>query len=264
MDIVPYTLSFIGSYLGLYSYYLYSSYQFIRIPSEMYIFYVNSVVTLTPAIVYSYNIINISTNRFPIDSFILQNFFIEWSITTPLILVNIRNLSRFNLTNQLMICICSSIMNIFGFLSNNVRDEILFFVFYSLGILCLVIIFAYMSYVYYTNNWIFIDNKKGTKFVNSMIYIVVSTWSIYPVIFILYKYNLLNIENTVISFMCLDFLSKGLFMMKLIRHQELLYINDSFTRQTKTSFLRIGKSEKVIPVVDESPGNVTIITIPTT
>lgn len=241
-------IPFISGYVGIYTYYVYSSIRFIRILRERHIFYVNTVITLTPALIYTYSLLNNLLYGIPYKEFMLKNFSIDWTITTPLILLNITDVVRLNLTNQLIVTACASMMNIFGFVANGVRDLTLMYVFYGAGCVCLLTIFSYIGWIYYQQTWIFIDNPRRTRVITALLYPLVFTWTLYPIVFILYKHEVVDFDHAMIGFLCLDFLSKGAFIFTLMRHQELLYIYDSFTNQLK---IRSYKPNVVLPSVSE-------------
>jgi bacteriorhodopsin len=81
--------------------------------------------------------------KHPLETFILQNFMIEWSMTTPLLLLNITHVSKVKLFKQLVLFTCSVLMNVFGYLANGVQDMQVMLTLYSLGCVCLSIISIY-------------------------------------------------------------------------------------------------------------------------
>jgi bacteriorhodopsin len=241
MIIIPISIVFIILYFIIFIYYIYSSIQYKRTISEKQIFYINSIITLIPPVLYIYNIINIIVYNHPLELFILQNFNIEWSIATPLILLNITQVARVKSFKQLLLCVSSVAMNLCGFLANGFHDRRDILISYSVGLFFLVFIFGSILWMYYKRNWVFfkdtIEYKKYVYCLNGLFYSVLSTWTLYPIVFILYKYTILNIEYTSVCFMFLDFISKGIFIWTSIRYADIMYMTDSFTNQIRLSEL---------------------------
>lgn len=253
MIFIPFTIIFIIFYILLFIYYLYSSLQYVRIASDKYIFYINNIITLIPPVLYSYNLCNIVIYSLPLEAFIIQNFIIEWSITTPLILLNITQIARLKAFKQIILCFFSFLMNISGFIANGFHQPNDILIWYSLGVSCICIIFGNLIWIYYKRNWVFfkdiVSYKKYVYSLNTLFYTVLISWSFYPIVFIVYKYNILNIEYTSLLFMCLDFISKGVFIGNIVRFADILHYTDSFTHQIQLSEQSIINANQIVPYI---------------
>jgi hypothetical protein len=188
---------------------------------------------MIPPTFYTYNLLNYTLYNIPLDNFIIQNFIYEWSLVTPLIVLNITTTSKVKPYKQIIMCFLTLAMNICGFLFYKMQNNGL--VYFIIGSICLIILYLCIGWIFYKRKWvIYRDNplyNKYVKFINTSFYIVISSWSLFPVVMFLFVFSILDIYATVICFMILDFFSKGLLVMNTVRNNNILYYTDSFRNQ---------------------------------
>jgi bacteriorhodopsin len=145
------------------------------------------------------------------------------------------------------------LINICGVIANGLKETNDIVIWFSLGVVGLCIIYVNLFVVYYKRNWVFFrdipEYKHYVCFINSFFFIVLSSWSLYPVVFILYKYNIINIEYAAVCFMLLDFISKGVFILNFIKYEDIVHSLDSFTHQIELSRNAAASINQVVPYV---------------
>lgn len=262
MRVVYISIPFIGLYGVLYAYYVYSSRLYVRLSSEKQIFYINTIITLIPPTIYTYNILNqlaAATAAAPPPP-LIPNFLIEWSIATPLLLLNITTLCKVRLFKHLILCLFSIGMNVFGYAAYEFRSSLaLFSGLVAGGVACFAYILSQLLLIYYKRNWVFYSDTvayaRYIRFMNMMIYVVMSTWTLYPIVFILHGLGSLDELSAIVAFMILDFFSKGVFIANILRHQDMLYAIDTFTNQTRWPV----RGARVAPEGDEGELSIEIL-----
>jgi bacteriorhodopsin len=230
--IVPSSIAIV-CYSALSGYYIYIARKEIRTKTERLSFVSTAVIPLVPVLVYTINILNYYLNDTYSIHTILNNFNMEWIFVTPLLLLNFTHTMRISIHEQFFLILCVTLMNLCGYISNLIVDP--FYISYSLGCVFFIIILLFLTYLYNDNDRFI---KKSIQYSNrlkilykSLTLSIITTWSLYPIVFILMKNNTLAIHHSLFSFICLDFLSKGIFTFLLISEREIIYQRDSFVNQ---------------------------------
>lgn len=218
---------------SLFSYYMYIARKDIRTQTERIAFVSTAVIPLAPILMYSINILSYYLNNILSIVTILNNFTIEWIFVTPLMLFNLTYTIYISIHEQFFLFLCVILMNVCGYISNLIIDP--FHISYIIGCLCFMVISIFLLYIY-NDKERFV--KKSIQYSNRLKCLykfltmsIMSTWTVYPVIFLLMKANILSIHHLLFSFILLDFLSKGIFTFLLISEREIVYQRDSFVNQ---------------------------------
>ena len=225
----------IGAYSLLYAYYFYSSFRYIRSPSENVLFYKNTLTTFVPIVIYLHTLIQLYINTLSIEQYIFDYFFMEWMITTPLLISTIAFLAKLKMYKQFVLVASTILMNLFGMLANKTISSQMLFLYFGIGCSIFIFIMIYVILLYKNRvNSIFKSNEpyiQYTNFLKCLIQTVLVTWIFYPGVFLMYKLNVIPIEYSIILFNLLDFISKGVFIGNIIRYNEVIALRDTFISQ---------------------------------
>ena len=179
---------------------------------------------------YIYKVIDIYV--FNTYSNFLGTFYIEWSITSPLIFMNIGRLVQFPIHKHILITLVDSLMILSGYISYVFENPIVMYTSYSVGVLCYLL----LNYIFISRFIIF--NKKAKmkstlpptsiyrdriryRFYHVFIYINIIFWSLYPITHMLYKQQIIPLQTTVNIFLALDVMCKGVFTILLLGSREI-------------------------------------------
>ena len=215
----------------LFLYYIFLASTYMRPINIRHIYYTTSIIPLIPFTLYGYNLALYGIGNKPVDSEMLTLYFIEWSFTTPLFIINVSRLVAMKLSRQLLLTFFTICINMLGFISHittNYTTKIqLYGVACSLFLgICVNLLYHYIvqSRLYYHNN----PHIKNTVTIfKVLVRIIVGSWTLYPITFIFYELGHLTNEQVILTFTCLDFISKGLFTSILIGYYEHTYRRNS-------------------------------------
>jgi bacteriorhodopsin len=196
---------------------------------KMYYYY-SHIITLMPIIMYIYKVIDIYI--FNTYSNFLGTFYIEWSITSPLIFMNIGRLIQFPIYKHIVITLIDSLMILSGYISYVFENPIVVYTSYGVGVFCYLL----LNYIFISRFILFNKNAKlkhaliptsiyrdrvRYRFYHTFIYINIIFWSLYPITHMLYKQGIISLQTTVNIFLALDVLCKGVFTILLLGSREI-------------------------------------------
>lgn len=215
----------------LFLYYTFLAASYTRPNTVRHIYYTTSIIPIVPFTMYGYNLILYGLKNIPIDSSILHLYFIEWTFTNPLFIINLSRLIPIQLSHQMILTILTVSINMLGFMSHITIDRSTKLQLYGascsifMGI-CIWFLHLYhkQSALYYHHNP-YIRNKI-TMF-KILVRIILSTWWFYPILFLLYEMDFMTHETIAVAFTCLDFIAKAIFTSILIGYYEHTYRRNS-------------------------------------
>lgn len=190
----------------------------------------NSILSILPAFVYATILIADNENQS------LTPFFIEWTVSIPLLLINLGKLLHFNYYQYALITSSSVAMTLTGLGSANTTNTSIMFVLFSISSVCYmnILIYLFVSYIKYIKRYHNEANVPSQLSKNNVIVfrllfgLIATVWNGYPVGFILWKTELISMEHTAIIFVCLDFISKGVSVLTLLAYKYILYNRNGF------------------------------------
>jgi hypothetical protein len=173
---------------------------------------INILLSILPAFIYA--TILIADNEEPT----LTPFFIEWTISIPLLLINLGKLLNYSYYQHAFICASSVAMTLTGLASANATNVVTMFTLFSIGCFCYINIVVYLFVTYIKqikichNETNFPSQLSKNKInVFRLLFCLIATiWNGYPIALILWKTQAIKMENAMVIFVCLDFISKGL------------------------------------------------------
>lgn len=227
----------------LFLYYIFLASTYIRPPAIRHIYYTTSIIPLNTLTMYGFNLILYGFSNKPINGDMLTLFFIEWCITCPLFIINVSRLVAMKLSRQLLLTSLTICVNMLGFISHRIVDRTIKFQLYGaactlfLG-LCINLLYHYhiQSQLYYNNNP---HIKNTTTVFKLLVKLILGTWSLYPIAFLVYELGNLSHEQIILTFTCLDFISKGCFTSILIGYYEHTYRRNSIVSFLTRNITRI-------------------------
>jgi bacteriorhodopsin len=230
-------------YGGLFVYYIFLASRYIRTLQARSMYYTTAIIPLIPLTLYGMNLIEYTMCEKPIDSDYLNNYFIEWCFTTPLFIINLTRIIPIRLSTQLFLSFLAFLTNMIGFASHVSEDLTTKLQLYSVACVLFIGLCAYLIGMY-------ILQKKSVYLANALeqnsisvfkilVRVILASWSVYPIVFIVYELGHLNHEQTAIIFTCLDFLAKGIFTAILIGHQEITNRRNTITAQLTQRVARV-------------------------
>lgn len=250
--IVLYFITATGMILhfAVFLYYIYIAANLPQTLSDRQLYYTTSIIPLVTVTFYGFNIINYVWHTLPIDAAYLNIFFIEWSITNPLFITNLTRVIPMKLPEQLFLTIVAILTNVFGYMSHNTDNQSTKLAFFCVAAFTFFTMSSYLviRYKYQSKKSIHSHSKRQYNYqriYKTIVSTILTTWSIYPILFITYTYGYLTHENCAISFVCMDLVSKTLFTALLIGYQENHYRRNSIL----SYFTR--KASRVLPVDSE-------------
>jgi bacteriorhodopsin len=225
----------ISAYGALYAYYFRSSFLPIRSQIEQNIFFTNTMITGIPIVIYTFILLNTVYYNETEEILIPQFLFIEWTMSTPLILYTIGGISKITLPKQLALSTAAVGINIFGYLAHGAREKETMLLFFLLGSSVFLGILGTLQWIYWKRRTM-VDlssprYREYTRLIFQVAHSTILLWILYPINFILYKYEFYGINAAYPIFAILDFFSKGGFISCIIHNQEALCLIDSFTNQ---------------------------------
>jgi bacteriorhodopsin len=207
------------------------SYQISTFKIDRLSAFINSIIPLVPVI--NYITILISYDEAHPS---LVAFFIEWSVVIPLLLTNIGRLLHFNIIEYAMVCFAAVAMTLTGYASASAEATEMMFALFGVSGACYVFIILFLSVSYCrrkkqslqeTNFPTQLTQNNLTVF-KWIFCIVGTTWNGYPIIFLLWKTQTISVEHTIIGYVCLDLLTKGLCVLILLAYKLMLYRQNGY------------------------------------
>jgi bacteriorhodopsin len=234
-------------HLIVFAYYIYIASSLPQTLSDRQMYYTTSIIPLIPVTLYGLNLANYAWNNYPIDASYLNQFFIEWCFTNPLFISNLSRIIPMKIPEQLFITIFALLTNVCGYLSHISRVESIKILLYCIASVSFFTMCGYLVIRYNCQQRKQIHPHSKRHYNTDRIYktairTILSTWSIYPIIFIVYTTGYLTHEECAIGFVCMDFISTTIFTSLLIGYQENHYRRNSIL----SYFTR--KAARVLPV----------------
>lgn len=202
------------------------------------LYYLNShIITLTPIIFYLFIILDelFMTQK----NNIIQYFYIEWIVSTPLMLKNIGRFTLIPLNYYIYIILLDYLMILCGYISYITTNNILNYVMYGGGCICYIII----NILFLRNLKIFKEkqqiNTLKYRIFNLIYFSIATVWIVYPIIHILLKTNNISINMAINGYIVLDILSKGVFTSLMLGSRELYQIRESYLKKISRKIFRI-------------------------
>jgi hypothetical protein len=184
----------------------------------------------------------------------LTYFYIDWIITTPLILIKLGYFTSISLNSYIYIILLDELMIMSGYISYITPNSSLSYAMFSIGSLCYILI-----------NIIYLKNIKSLekppnlkqRFFIGLYYSIAFTWIFYSIEHILFKTNNITQNTAEIVYVTLDILTKGIFTTLLIGSREIYQIHNSWLKNLINKMFRVHPYE--INPVQESIEDITHI-----
>jgi bacteriorhodopsin len=239
--------------LTLFLFYLYHSYRYRGITSEKLQYYITANVPLATTAVYGLALVKY--NDLTADPGFLNFFFIEWMITTPLLLINIGRVLHIKLYKYFFLLTAAILMNFLGYLSYNIEKTIAFAPF-AAGSLCYSFIVIFLAILYRRRKQkISIDPTSEQSITlhvaGRLLFILFSFWTLYPVVLLSYMFGILTTDITITLFVALDFFSKGAFTLLLLGYYDSL-------SQNNTLLHYLARPRSIVPMLQPQPQQILI------
>jgi bacteriorhodopsin len=219
----------------LFSIYVYNSIQYIGTPNEKTMYYTTTNVPFYTAILYSMALIQYgNADNAPSPAF-LNYFFIEWAITTPLLIANIGRVLHLPLYLCLLLSSSTIGMSVCGYLAHVLPRPAAFGAFAAGGTLY-VFCLSFLAYLYSNKHTIgdVVSNdyppniSMARRVAKRLILGVYSVWTLYPICFLLFLFEVISLDVVITAFVTLDVASKGVFTSLLLGYYDYVNRHDSF------------------------------------
>jgi bacteriorhodopsin len=138
-------------------------------------------------------------------------------------------------------------MTLTGLASENASSRETMFALFIVSSVCYIntFVFIFIKYITYKKQL-----KRDTNFPSQLtdneliifkilFYMYALIWNGYPITFILYKTRVIPIENAIISFACLDFISKGACILTILAYNLLLHERNGYLVSAFRRIIRI-------------------------
>ena len=207
----------------IFTYYTYLTSHILKTKSN--ILYSHTLLHLIPATFYIVVCIDYYTGSTPEQ--ILSLYPIEWMIMTPIMLVTLSSIKKVTIFTYYILSFLTIMMNFLGYVSIRFilfNNTIFIYTFFSLGMLCFVIILGMLYAILKYNENVAENAEQYNVLNNNKIYKVlllgvVCSWSAYPIIYILYLVSYINTEICMIAFAITDLVSKIAFTSIVIGYE---------------------------------------------
>jgi bacteriorhodopsin len=214
----------IGVLSSITLYHIVLSRSFVGSYRDKLYYYHSNLITTIPIVLYIFNILNkvflSSTNP-------LSIFYIEWLFSSPLILVCMGRFVRFPLHMYIYVSLCDLCMILSGYVSYISENPVIVWSFYGVG----CILFIFVMSLYFRYNTVIGTSNVSTRIFKVIYYSIVMSWGVYPITHILYKQQILTLQESVCIFVGMDVLSKGIFTNLVLCSREI------YSQSTAPSFL---------------------------
>lgn len=263
--------SFIALQLSLFCIYKYITLRHLEPNQNTTIVYINSSLPLAPATLYTFCLVNYLSGSCP--NTLIELYIIEWTITTPLLLVSMMSMKRIHPLFYTFITVLCVAMNIAGYISFHLFTRGLSthgsFLAFSIGIGTYIAIVASLTILYRTSESVLEAQEQYSVLNRHKVYTTLMvttfiTWSVYPILGYLYIVNSLNIDTLLIGFSCLDFISKGISTFFIVGYELHKQNKVSFVTQVTRRIARI-EPITVVPTNGATAGTAvwTLTNVPT-
>ena len=221
--LIPCTIA--AGILGIITLYqVYLNHQFNGSYKDKLYYFNAHLITLTTITIYTIMILN---ELFIGEIYTINYFYIEWLCNTPLILIDLGKLTNIQLDNYIYIILLDHLMLVSGYISYITTNQTLSFIMFGLGSLCYIILFT----IYVKNLKIFSNDTRQTKLRSRICYVIYSTmaiiWTLYPIIDILFKTEIIDFKTTSTIFVVIDVLTKGVFTTLMLGSKEIYQARNS-------------------------------------
>jgi bacteriorhodopsin len=219
----------------LFSIYVYNSIQYIGTPSEKTMYYATANVPFYTAILYSMALIQYGDAGTAPSPAFLNYFFIEWAITTPLLIANIGRVLHLPLYRYFIMSSSAIGMSFCGYLAHMLPRPAAFGAF-AAGATLYVYCLSFLTYLYFNKHMIgdVVSNdyppniSMARRVAKRLIIGVYSVWTVYPICFLLYLFEFISLDVVITAFIALDVASKGVFTSLLLGYYDYVNRHDSF------------------------------------
>lgn len=228
----------IGLQLLLYLVYIFNSLRFIGSPSEKLQYYVTANVPFVTVVIYGVAIFQYNT-AVPEHPF-LNYFFIEWMITTPMLIANTGRILHIRLYKYFLLSAATIGMSFSGYVAHNLENRTAALAIVGAGGLCCCFVISFLAYIYYRRKRVANSGKDGcvraqdAPFTLSIAKKIITTmsviWSFYPIVFICKLCDALTLDEIITIFIALDFLSKGVFTSLILGYYDQMNRRNSFLK----------------------------------
>jgi bacteriorhodopsin len=249
--VVPALITCICLQFGIFAYNTVKSYQISIFKIDRVMAFINSLIPALPIVSYTTLLISYDDHAEPS----LLPFFIEWSLSVPLLLINLGKLLHFNVIHYAVTCTMPVIMSLVGYASAHATEpETVFALFgvsgglYLATMACLYTLYRMRERkkLQETNFPSFLEQNKLIVF-KALFKIIAVSWNGYPLTFILWKTENITIEAAIVSFACLDFIAKGFYVLTLLAYKLMLF------RQNGLIVRAFRRAVKVHPIPENLP-----------
>jgi hypothetical protein len=206
-------------------YYRFLAIKYLKESKHTTMIYINTTLPLAPAIQSILALIKyLFTNSL---EGMLELYFFEWMITTPLLLITLSSIKDKNEYMYSILTVLCEGMILSGYISSNfyltntIRNA---YILFGVGSCMYGSILFILCYIYkYSKN---IPENQGqynelnkNKLYKILLFILSSSWIIYPIVFFLFINDSISMYSSYIVFSCSDFISKGLFTLITIGYE---------------------------------------------
>jgi bacteriorhodopsin len=243
-------LSGIGIQTALFMMYVYNSVRYVGIPNEKLLYYTTANIPCIAAILYSMALIQYGNHDGDPPAALLNYFFIEWLVTTPLLIINMGRVLHMKLYKYFILSSAAVGMNFFGYIAHNIPQPEAFGAF-AAGGACYVFIMGSLTYTYYNPTVVgdtvthasprTPESQIALVIVKNLLRSIFSLWSAYPLVFLLYMARVMTEDSAIVTFVVLDIVSKGIFTSTLLGYYDHVNKHDSFLQY-------LIRSSRVVPL----------------
>jgi hypothetical protein len=229
---------------------------------------INSLIPILPLVTY---VIILLSYKYTSEPSLLP-FFIEWSISIPLLLINIGKLIQLSTRQYTIIFILPIGMTLTGYSAVYTDAINMTILLCSISVILYILTIGVMfvNYRRYT-----LKKHRDTNFPSqlhqnniivfrTLFYVIAVTWNGYPVIFFLWKSKIIMIEHAIMSFACMDIVTKGITVLVLLAHTLLLHKKNGFIVNTFKKIIKVHPITETLPTFTDSTLNTASNTITNT
>jgi bacteriorhodopsin len=226
----------VGFQLCFFKAYVWNSIHYYGIPSEKLMYYITSNIPLVTA--FTNGLALFKFGLYPQSDEILNFFFIEWAITTPLLIINIARVLNIQMYKYFLLSSATATTMFLGAVSHNSTSTLVKYTTFGIGCGCYVSILLFLASIYFNRkkpNNSLMNDMYLRQYVPTILFvskwlIILSTsvWACYPVTLFLYENEITSLTTTISLFVALDVLSKGVFTSIILGLNDYLNRRDSF------------------------------------
>lgn len=223
MDLIPIVFSVVIPIDFLvFFHHIYYSFTYIPNKQEKIYYYLTSIISLAPAVMYSFSLVNyLIDGENYYDSRFLDVFFKTWIVSNPLLLINLGKVIDIKLYKYMLLIICDILMYISGYISYRTSSRDVYIVSASFAALCFLIIMSHIIYYFYR-----LKHKTPEDilipFYQHLLKFIIITWAAYPTAFLLFKEGQITLQEISLTYIALDFLTKTIFTSVIINYHRIM------------------------------------------